>query len=280
MRLRDLVRAQRAGAGHRTVEAELVAEAHHDAAIAGRKIAEQAPDEGVEFLLDRRSLFTPSLRSAPVAPNRGRRMAIGGTRPGSARRASDRSIRARGRLRMSATTRPLHVSLVAIPDAVDIDPDRHLRRAGRVPHARPRGAGDPRRAAVHGRDRRRRARPRRAGERHAGRGPARRRRGRGDRHRHRSVGPARRAMAGRRAAIPEIVDWARRMHARRRAALLGLFRRVPAGRDGPVRRPRDDRPLGLRREPSRRRSRTCRCSPSACWSSPASARSWSPPAPR
>ncbi len=44
-----LARGERAGIGHRLVEAEPVAEAHHHAAIAGRQIPDSAPDQRVEF---------------------------------------------------------------------------------------------------------------------------------------------------------------------------------------------------------------------------------------
>src|SRR3546814_4826059 len=46
---RQFARAQRPGAGHRLVEAEPVAEAHHHAAVAGREILDGALQQGVEL---------------------------------------------------------------------------------------------------------------------------------------------------------------------------------------------------------------------------------------
>src|SRR5688500_16586510 len=60
---RHLLRAEWAGSGHRAVEAEFVAKAHHHAAVTSRKVTEEAPDKSIELLLiDHHSFISSALR--------------------------------------------------------------------------------------------------------------------------------------------------------------------------------------------------------------------------
>ena len=159
-------------------------------------------------------------------------------------------------------TQPLHVSLVAIPDAVISTLTGIYDVLNAFTHARPAcDAIDPRGAALSGRDRggasaaawRSRAACRSTVQRSVADD-------RRDRHRHRAVGRCSGADGWRNGRYPELVDWLRACMPRR-APVLGLFGHLPACRDGALRRPGGDGALGLCPRLRSSVSRMCRSHP-------------------